>query len=175
MDGIIFRPASACDARLWAETRQRAWSATYRGIYPDSWIDQYDYAGKEQFDAGRLADPNIFSFLVMDGETCAGYFSYGPVAAGAFYLRSLYLLPEYQGRGLGRRIFAHLRAACFRLGYPGFYCHCNAHNTPARGFYAHMGGILVSIDGGHKNKAEDQCRYEFSLTAYTNDKENHYV
>lgn len=171
----MIRPASVSDARLWAETRQKVWAATYRGIYPDCWIDQYDYSGKEQLDAGRLADPNIFSFLVMDGETCAGYFSYGPTAAGEFYLRSLYLLPAYQDRGLGRRIFAQLRADCFRLGYSGFFCHCNEHNIPARGFYAHMGGILVSIDGGHQNKAEDQCRYEFSLTTDTNDKENHYV
>lgn len=169
MDRIVFRPADARDAKLWAQTRQKAWAATYRGTYPDSWIDQYDYAEKEQQDAQRLADPTIFSFLVMDGEACAGYFSYGPTAAGEFYLRSLYLLPGYQGRGLGRRIMAQLRADCARLGFQGFYCNCNQHNYPARGFYEKMGGRLSSIDGGHRNKAENQCRYDFSLTGYTNE------
>ena len=151
MDGIIFRPASACDARLWAETRQKAWSATYRGIYPDSWIDQYDYAGKEQIDAGRLADPNIFSFLVMDGETCAGYFSYGPVAAGAFYLRSLYLLPEYQGRGIGRKIIETLEADEYalrskRIDLPA--------SITGRDFYLKFG---YAYKGGIKDLYPDRC------------------
>ncbi len=167
MDGIVFRPAKAQDAKLWTETRQKAWAATYRGIYPDHWIDQYDYAGHERRDRESLSDPSLHCFLVMDGSFCAGYFSYGPAATGEFYLKNLYLLPDQQGRGLGRKIMSQLRRDCARLGYQGFYCHCNQHNLPARGFYERMGGRLVSIDGGHLNKAEDQCRYNFTLTEYT--------
>ena len=164
---LEFRRATPEDGTLWAATRQKAWAATYRGIYPDGWIDCYDYAQKEAWDRKNLADPEIFGYLVMDGSWCAGYFSYGPTAAGEFYLRSLYLLPPYQGRGLGRKIFRQIRAACRERGFTGFYCHCNQHNTPARDFYVHMGGRLVSVDGGHANRAEDQCRYEFDLTEYT--------
>lgn len=164
MGELIFHPADVRDAPLWAATRQKAWAATYRGIYPDEWIDHYDYTGKERRDRESLSDPNIFSFLVMDGDVCAGYFSYSSTEKGEFYLKSLYLLPGYQGKGLGRRIMAQVRTDAVRLGYRSFFCHCNQHNGSARGFYEKMGGRLVSIDGSHENKAEDQCRYEFDLT-----------
>ena len=39
---VEFRRASPEDARLLAETRRRAWDTTYRGIYPDAMIDEYD-------------------------------------------------------------------------------------------------------------------------------------
>ena len=164
MENIVFRRADVRDAGLWSALRQKAWAATYRGIYPDDWIDNYDYAGKEHRDRESLSNPDIFSFLVMDGEKYAGYFSYGPVENGEFYLKKLYLLPEYQHKGLGSRIMAQLRADCLRLGYNRFYCHCNYHNLPARGFYEKTGGRLVSIDGFYENKAQDQCRYDFDLT-----------
>lgn len=167
MGEIHFRPANPGDAQLWAVTQQKAWAATYRSIYPDACIDHYDYPKKEGQDHRNLSDPEISSYLVMDGAQCAGYFSYGPTSAGEFYLKSLYILPPYQGRGLGREIFRQLRADCSGLGFTGFYCHCNQHNLPARDFYVHMGGRLVCIDGGHANRAEDQCRYEFDLTEYT--------
>ena len=40
---VEFRRASPEDARLLAETRRRAWDTTYRGIYPDAMIDEYDW------------------------------------------------------------------------------------------------------------------------------------
>ena len=39
---VTFKKAEPTDAPLLAATRQKAWAATYRGIYPDEMIDQYD-------------------------------------------------------------------------------------------------------------------------------------
>lgn len=41
---LFIRRAAVTDAELLAETRRSAWDATYRGIYPDAWIDEYDLA-----------------------------------------------------------------------------------------------------------------------------------
>lgn len=163
MSGIQFRRAVPADAPLLASTRQRAWASTYRGIYPDAWIDNYDYAGKLASDRANLENPEISSFLVMDGEVCAGYFSYGPTETGEIYLRNLYLLPPWKGKGLGRRVLRQLAEYCAARGCAGFYVHCNYHNHKARGFYEKMGGKLVGNNGFHQNKAEDQCRYDFTL------------
>ncbi len=163
-NGITIRRATPADAGLWAATRQKAWAATYRGIYPDSWIDQYNLAERTAGDRKKLSDPQVQSFLVMDGETCAGYFSYGPTPAGEFRLHSLYLLPAYQRQGLGRRIFCQLAADCRKEGFSGFYANCNYYNHPARGFYLRMGGKLTAIDGFYENKAQDQCQYDYDLT-----------
>lgn len=161
---LTFRRANPDDALLWAATRQKAWAATYRGIYPDAWIDSYDLATMADRARQTLSDPQIKSYLVMDGEVCGGYFSYGPKDAGEYYLYSLYLLPEYQRQGLGRRMFQQLARDCLAANCTRIVHHCNYHNTPARRFYEHMGGRCTGHNGFHENKAEDQCRYEYDLT-----------
>ncbi len=165
MGEVIFRRAVPEDAPLWAATRQKAWAATYRGIYPDSWIDSYDYAGKTAKDRESLSDPTIISYLAMDEDACIGYFSYGATEQGEFYLRNLYFLPGYQGIGLGKKAFSFLREDCLKAGFTAFYIHCNYHNLPARAFYERMGGKLTGNNGFHENKAEDQCRYDYTITA----------
>ena len=41
---IDFVPAQPEDAARIGRLRQRCWAATYRGVYPDEMIDQFDYA-----------------------------------------------------------------------------------------------------------------------------------
>lgn len=84
-------------------------AAAYRGIYPDKAIDGFDYKWHTARDEKRIASPNWFSYLVMDGEQCTGYYTYRAVPEGTYRdfrlcLLSLYLLPQYQRRDLGRRI-----------------------------------------------------------------------
>jgi len=165
---IAFREAVLSDAPVLTETRRKAWNATYRGIYPDEMIDNYDYLRHGARDLARIANPENTVWLAMDGESCVGYLHVGPPGYGAykdfaFCLNSLYFLPEYQHIGLGRRAFALAAEECRSRGYEKFFCGCNAHNHNARGFYKHMGGVLGAESVGHKNKAEDQVYYEFYL------------
>ncbi len=167
---IIFRRAGTADAALLSRTRQKAWAATYRGIYPDEWIDNYDFAAQQARERARLEDPEYHAYAAMDMDkaVCAGYFSYGPPLHGAYKdfalcLNSLYFLPEYQRRGLGSRVFALLRQRARENGLDRFFCGCNLHNRPARRFYEAMGGRIGRTDGGHPNRAEDQVYFEFYL------------
>ena len=161
---IVFHRAAAADIPLLSETRRRAWDATYRGIYEDEKIDHYDYDLHHRNDAKRIAEQTVF--LLMDGTNCAGYFYYGAFP-GAKYkdfslcLNALYLLPGYQGQGLGKRVFTWMREICRTRGLDKFFCGCNIHNTKAQGFYRRMGGVVGRVDGGHERKAEDQMYFEF--------------
>ena len=132
---VEFRRASPEDARLLAETRRRAWDTTYRGIYPDAMIDEYDLEAHTARDAARIADPSNAVFLAMDGAECVGYFTYGPYTYGrykdfALCLNSLYFLPGYRRMGLGRRAFAQLTEFCRERGIQKFFCGCNCLNLP---------------------------------------------
>ena len=163
---VEFRRASPEDARLLAETRRRAWDTTYRGIYPDAMIDEYDLEAHTARDAARIADPSNAVFLAMDGAECVGYFTYGPYTYGrykdfALCLNSLYFLPGYRRMGLGRRAFAQLTEFCRERGIPKFFCGCNCHNLPAQAFYRAMGGVVGAVHGGHADRAEDQMYFEF--------------
>ena len=161
---VEFRRASPEDARLLAETRRRAWDTTYRGIYPDAMIDEYDLEAHTARDAARIADPANAVFLAMDGAECVGYFTYGPYTYGrykdfALCLNSLYFLPGYRRMGLGRRAFAQLTEFCRERGIQKFFCGCNCHNLPAQAFYRAMGGVVGAVHGGHADRAEDQMYF----------------
>ena len=165
---VEFRRAAASDARTLTETRQKVWATTYRGIYPDEMIDQYDYARHSVRDAQRISDPENDVFLAWDGEQCVGYFYYGPCGYGTYRdfdlcLNSLYVLPEYRRMGLGSRVFAQLRQVCRERGLTKFFCGCSCHNLPAQAFYRKMGGIVGEVHDGHADKAEDILYFEFYL------------
>ena len=165
---VEFRLARPDDAPILTATRQMVWDATYRGIYPDEMIDDYAFKIHLTRDNKRIADPRNTVWLAMDGDNCVGYLYVGPCGYGQykdfdFCLNSLYFLPPYQGKGLGRAAFELAAAECRRRGFDKFFCGCSAHNHRARGFYEHMGGVLGAQSVGHANKAQDLVYYEFCL------------
>ncbi len=165
---IGFRKATPEDAVLLAAMRKLVWAETYRGIYPDEMIDHYDTDAFAQRDRRRMEDPAQHYYLAYDGENCIGYFSYGPCNYGSYKdfdlcLNSLYFRKSHQRMGLGRQAFDRLRQYAREQGIRKFFCGCSLHNGSARAFYKKMGGVLASEHGGHENKAEDLCYYEFYL------------
>lgn len=144
------------------------WEQTYRGIYPDEMLDQYDFAQHLQKDEARLASAGHHHYLFMDADRCIGYFSfgsanYGPYKDFTLCLNSLYICDGYKGHGLGTQAFRVVREYCAAHGLSKFYCGCNVHNPKAQGFYRHMGGIVGLISTGHANRSEDILHYEFYL------------
>ena len=157
---ITFRQTSLKDAITVVHLRQKVWDATYRGIYPDKMIDEFDYDWHLEAEQKRMRNPEFRCYLVLDGKTAVGYFSYGRIASDywkdfQFRLHSLYLLPEYQSNGIGKAIFSHVRQACLNAGYDRMCLDCSPHNKNAMGFYLHVGGTIVQEDTGHENREED--------------------
>lgn len=162
--------ASVRDARILAATRQIVWIETYRGIYPDSMLDNYCIETYAQLDRQRMESTDHHYYLFMDRGECVGYFSLGPYNYGTYKdfelcLNNLYIRDGYKGLGLGKRAFAVVREHCAQQGIDKFFCGCNVHNTTARAFYSHMGGVVGSISDGHESKADDIVHFEF----YTGD------
>ena len=156
------RRALFSDALTIVRTRQKAWAAIYRGIYPDTVLDDFDYDWHLAAEQRRLSDPHYRCDLVMDGDSCVGYAAYGPVQNG-FRLYSIYLLPGYQGCGLGRMLFERIAAACAAGSFRQMRCCCHPANIKAMDFYRHMGGLVTHMDIGHENPQEDSCTIEFKI------------
>ena len=166
---IEFRRAGCEDALTIVRLRQKCWDCTYRGIYPDDAIDGFDYEWHLRMEHSRLMKEAYQCYLVLDGEKPAGYFAYGvvhpDVLKGFFFrLHSLYLLPAYQGRGLGRKIFSNTIQRCRDMGYDRLFLNCHPQNNNALAFYRHMGGVISHVDDGHENPQEDGCTVEFYFT-----------
>jgi ribosomal protein S18 acetylase RimI-like enzyme len=87
--------------------------------------------------------------LVLEvGGTIAGYATFGPNRArdlmqkGEIY--EIYLLPEYQGVGLGTQLFLAARKELARHGYETAVVWALADNEPACRFYRNAGGRRVA-------------------------------
>ncbi len=163
---LNYKQATVADAQILASTRQKVWASTYRGIYPDKMIDEFDYDWHIKREQHNLQNPLFHTYLVMDGNECVGYYTYlsreTPLWRDyCFRLYSLYLLPAYQANGEGRRIFETVISECRRFGCDKFYLSCQPQNIGAMGFYRHMGGCLVNEDVGHDDPAEDTVDFEF--------------
>ncbi len=165
---IELRKATAKDAALLARTRKVVWEETYRGIYPDKKLDEYDFDAYTNQDLAKLNDIRNHYYLFMDADECAGYFSFGPYHYGYYKdfelcLNHLYIRKEYKGRRLGATAFELLRGYCASRQIDKFFCGCNAHNLPAIGFYRHMGGIPGDAPHFHEDPSDDIIHFEFQV------------
>jgi ribosomal protein S18 acetylase RimI-like enzyme len=91
---------------------------------------------------------DCISVAVDDGGEIVGLAMGGPADAedlpqtGAVFV--LYISTRHQGQGLGRRLVQAVAAALAQKGMTALQIGCLAANAPARGFYAAIGGRLVS-------------------------------
>ena len=160
---IDFVPAKTSDAAAVSTLRHRIWDTTYRGVYPDAVIDDFNYDWHQQRDLQKITDPSFTVYLIKYGDEDIGYFIFQH-AGSAVWLSSLYVLQEYQHRGIGKRAFSILRDYCREKGISRFSCHCSSHNENAMRFYRRMGGVVIETDTGHENKQEDGVIFEFDMT-----------
>ena len=92
------RLATLNDARKLAEVKIACWETTYRGIYPDEKLDNYDVLKNAEKFETIISREDIDLYVEVNGEI-VGYMSCGvPVRSYADYEQEiglLYLLKEF--------------------------------------------------------------------------------
>lgn len=144
---IDFRPAEPGDAVAIAEVHRQAWLQAYTGIIPFKPLRAM--LERRGFRWWQRAIRGSTSILVLDvGGTMAGYATLGLNRARALpqegEIYELYLLPEYQGVGLGRKLFSEARRLLASLGCRGLVVWCLTDNDNAMSFYRGAGGRTVA-------------------------------
>ena len=140
---IDIRRADPADAAGVADVHHEAWKGAYSGIIPHTSLNRM--LGRRGVEWWRSAINRAANVLVVeiDGEV-AGYATLGRNRAakltqqGEIY--ELYLKPEYQGIGLGSRLFAAARAQLASHGLKGLVVWALEDNTGALSFYEGLGG-----------------------------------
>ncbi|MGN6550470.1 MAG: GNAT family N-acetyltransferase [Pararhizobium sp.] len=144
---IDVRPAEPNDALAIADVHRAAWSQAYTGIIPfRSLRAMVERRGVRWW---QRAIRGSTSILVLDvGGTIAGYATLGLNRARALpqdgEIYELYLMPEYQGVGLGRRLFNEARRKLASLGCKGVVVWCLEENEGGLSFYRATGGADVA-------------------------------
>lgn len=141
------RRAVAKDAREIAAVHDASWSNAYRGLVPHKALDKMVRRRGERWWAEAIRR-STFVLVLEIGGRIAGYATLGRNRVrtlphqGEIY--ELYLLPEYQGVGLGTRLFLAARSELARRGMKGAVVWVLADNERAISFYENAGGRAVA-------------------------------
>lgn len=130
-----------------AETHDEAWRAAYQGIIPGIELDKLiTRRGPEWWDSAIRKGSRIA--LLAFGDKVAGYANYGRNRARSLFydgeIYELYLRPEYQGLGFGRRLFTSARRDLCQSGLKTLVVWALSDNDPAVEFYRALGGKAVA-------------------------------
>ncbi len=144
---IEIRRAKASDALAVAETHDESWRAAYQGIIPGRELERLvTRRGPDWWDSAIRKGSRIS--VLGFGDKVAGYANYGRNRARSLFydgeIYELYLRPEYQGLGFGRRLFTSARRDLAQNGMKSMVVWALSDNEPAVEFYRSLGGKPVA-------------------------------
>ena len=144
---IEVRRAKPSDAVSLAETHDEAWRTAYRGVIPGSELEKLISRRGPAWWENAIRKGSRVSLLVF-GEQVAGYAYYGRNRARSLHYEGevyeLYLRPEFQGLGFGRRLFTAARRDLAQSGLKSVVVWALSENEPAVEFYRALGGRAVA-------------------------------
>ena len=163
MSKYVIRLSNLDDCDELSKLKQKVWNETYRGIYSDEKIDNFDYQKNSEKFAGIIMDPNVNLYVVEDNNKLVGYMDYGiPYRPYKDYKQEiglLYLLKEYQKKGIGKELFTLALNKIIENGYEEFFVSCNKYNMNALAFYKKMGGTVDEVDDDNIDKSIPQVKF----------------
>jgi GNAT superfamily N-acetyltransferase len=149
VNDVNLRAATTADAAAIARVRVESWRATYRGVMPDAYLD-----GMKAEDSTALwqrilsaASPNTSVFVAeRDGEV-VGFAAGKQLEEEKFGLNAelaaIYLQPDTQRAGIGRRMVCMVADAHQSQGANGLLVWVLAQNKAARQFCERLGAELL--------------------------------
>ena len=153
---IDVRPARAADASELADVYAGAWREAYSGIIPALTLEKMIVRRSAPWWREAVRKRAILvievggavvgyaSFSILSGGGAPGRGAPGGSSAGAAEIQELYLLPEYQGIGLGGRLFSAALKRIGGRGYSRVLVRALADNDRANAFYRRRGGKVVA-------------------------------
>ena len=143
---IDVRPARASDGGALSDVYAAAWREAYSGIIPALTLERMICRRGPSWWRATIQRRAV---LVLEaGGEIAGYATFGPahnqLLPGAAEIQELYLAPEYQGIGLGKRLFAGALRTIRSKGYAMVVVRALAEIDRANEFYTRRGGRLLA-------------------------------
>ena len=162
---ITIRNARDGDADSIADVHDAAWRDAYRGIIPGRELERMIARRGPRWWHSAITRGSRLVVLDFD-ETIGGYASYGrnrvPSMPFGGEIFELYIAPEFQGLGFGRRLFEVARKDLIDHGYTSTLVWALADNERALGFYRRLGGRFVR-EAQERFGTETRARIAFAF------------
>jgi len=147
MDHITIRPARPEDARGIAELDVETWRATYAGVLSAPYLVGLSARRRELgWRNVILREPRDVRVAVGDGDAVLGFGSCGPNRSDRRFageVFTLYVAPDWQNQGIGRRLLIALFRRLVAAGRSSAIVWVLRDN-PSRFFYERLGGRQVT-------------------------------
>ncbi len=146
------RRATVEDAQSISTIHMESWKSAYAGLVPFSALARM--INRRGLDWWETAIRRSTIILVIEvGEEIAGYATLGPNRVNTLPFEGevyeIYLRPEYQGIGLGTKLFADAKRELNHRGYKGLVVWSLTDNDPALSFYQNAGGRPIATGCEH--------------------------
>jgi ribosomal protein S18 acetylase RimI-like enzyme len=148
---LMIREATAADIPALAELHVKTWNATYPDVQKKP---TYEIRERQWREAFEVTDGSWFCLVIEDQSGELVGFAKGtpydhrdlPDFAGQ--LSKIYLLREYQRRGLGRRLVGHVARRFLRQGITSMVLFAEPRNPSCR-FYEALGAERLLDEAGN--------------------------
>lgn len=167
MNNFNIRIANTSDCKALSLLKKEIWETTYRGIYPDEKINNYDYIKNEEKFKNFIDNPEQQLYVVTTDNKIIGYIEFGkpfrPFKNYEQEIGLLYIKKDYQKHGIGKKLFNLAFNHIKNTGVDKFFISCHKYNTNAQKFYEKMGGNIIQIDNDSDNDGLPQVKFEYKL------------
>lgn len=147
MSAITIRSARPADARAIAQLDVETWRTTYAGVLSTSYLVGLSERRREAgWRSVILSEPRDVRVAVEAGGAILGFGSCGPNRGDRFFageVFTLYVAPDRQNQGIGRRLLIALFRRLVAAGRHSAILWVLRDN-PARFFYERLGAQQVS-------------------------------
>ncbi len=136
----MIRKATTSDIPLIRDIAMAIWPQTYTSIVGSAQVDYmlnqfYTPSALQQ----QMADGQQFLLAYDDEGLPAAFASYSPFDDHSYKLNKLYILPDRQGKGMGRAVMEHVKNELAKSNITRIVLNVNIYNSPALAFYTRLG------------------------------------
>ncbi|WP_339205651.1 GNAT family N-acetyltransferase [Paenibacillus sp. FSL K6-3182] len=147
---MYIRKACLEDAEGIAKVHVDSWKSTYKNIVSDEFLKNLSYDQRKNLWNRNISDKENYTFVAVNNEgEVVGFADCGKRESNNIDnsgdLKSIYLLEEYQGKGVGKQLFKQLFLQFEELGYNRVFVEVLEDNK-TRYFYEYYGAHLFKSD-----------------------------
>ena len=141
------RKAKFEDAASISKVHVDSWRTTYKGIIPDDFLNNLSYEKRTETWKENIAEEDNYVVVAENNEGQIIGFADAwkretNVVKNSGDLTSIYLLEQYQGQGIGKKLFKELFGHFKQLGYEKIFVEVLEENK-TRYFYEYYGAKLI--------------------------------
>jgi GNAT superfamily N-acetyltransferase len=157
---LTYRRATIRDCAAVAEVNVRSWRESFAGIRPRSSLESMSVKQRTAMFRRRFAAESYRMFVAeVSGLGVIGFADVGKPRDSSAYdaeLYAIYILKEFQGKGIGRKLFDLVVQTVLAGEMNSLYL-IVLEDSPYRAFYEKLGGCQVAQRPAGVAGREDAC------------------